>query len=266
MSNELKIFENNEFGQVRVVMKDGEPWFVAADVCKALGLTQVSIAIGKLDDDECRLIEIPHPQSHCKALTVNGVTEPGLYSLVIGSRKPSARQFKRWITHEVIPSIRKNGAYIAGQDQMTDAELVAKALVAANNIIAEREKRIMAMTQKIAEMQPKANYYDIVMSAPQTVLVRQIAEDYGMSAQKLNSLLNQFGIQYKQNNQWLLYAPYKGKGYTRSQTYAKDDGFRHFASEHTRWTQKGRVFIYNVLKKYGILPICERMSNESQKT
>ena len=107
--NDLKIFENPQFGKVRVIERDGEPWFVAADVCRALELEDVNKAISRLDDDEGARIEIPHPQNPEKRMMVNAVNEPGLYSLVLGSRKPEAKAFKRWITHEVIPSIRKTG-------------------------------------------------------------------------------------------------------------------------------------------------------------
>ena len=111
--NELKIFENEQFGQIRAIEKGGEPWFVAADVCRALELEDVNKAISRLDDDEGARIEIPHPQNPEKRMTVNAVNEPGLYSLVLGSRKPKAKAFKRWITHEVLPSIRKTGGYQA---------------------------------------------------------------------------------------------------------------------------------------------------------
>lgn len=109
--NELQIFENPQFGEIRVVERDGEPWFVAADVCRALELEDVNKAVSRLDDDEGARIEIPHPQNPEKRMTVNAVNEPGLYTFVLGSRKPEAKAFKRWITHEVIPTIRKTGSY-----------------------------------------------------------------------------------------------------------------------------------------------------------
>lgn len=115
MMNTMQVFTNEQFGQVRTVLIEGEPWFVAADVCKALELGQVTNAMRRLDDDEKALISI-------KGISrgndqVNMVNEGGLYVLVLGSRKPEAKQFKRWVTHEVIPSIRKHGAY------MTDSVL-----------------------------------------------------------------------------------------------------------------------------------------------
>ena len=117
MDNHLMIFESTDFGRVRSVLKDGAPWFVAVDVCKALGLNQVTRAMSRLDSDEGGLLEVPHPQNADKTIEINAVSEAGLYHLILCSKKPEARAFKRWITHEVIPSIRKHGAY------MTDAIL-----------------------------------------------------------------------------------------------------------------------------------------------
>lgn len=116
--NDVTIFRKDEFGAVRAVTLEGEPWFVAADVCRALGLEQVSRAMDRLDDDEKGLLKVTHPRSKDKTIEVNGVNEPGLYHLVLCSNKPEAKAFKRWITHEVIPSIRKTGGYIARRGMM----------------------------------------------------------------------------------------------------------------------------------------------------
>ena len=118
MTNELQIFQSEDFGSVRTLYRDGEPWFVAADVCKALDLGNPSMAIGRLDDDEYALISI-EGISRGNAM-VNIINEFGLYNLILGSRKPEAKQFKRWITHEVIPAIRRTGEYQALPDQRTD--------------------------------------------------------------------------------------------------------------------------------------------------
>lgn len=123
----IQIYENPEFGQLRTVLRDGEPWFVAADVCRALGLGQVSRAMDRLDDDEAGVFQVTHPQALEKSMDVNCVNEPGLYTLVLGSRKPEAKAFKRWVTHEVLPSIRRHGLYIA-QELLADRERLEKAL------------------------------------------------------------------------------------------------------------------------------------------
>lgn len=142
------VFENKQFGDVRTFVEEGkqEPWFVAADVCRALELEQVTNAIRRLDDDEKALISIKGISRGNDQVSV--VNEPGLYTLVLGSRKPEAKAFKRWITHEVIPSIRKSGGYIAGQEDMSDADLMAKALLVAQRQIEQRDKQITEISQR----------------------------------------------------------------------------------------------------------------------
>lgn len=192
--NELKVFESAEFGKVRVVQKDGEPWFVAADVCRALDLEDVNKAIARLDEDEGTRIEIPHPQSPSKTMQVNAVSEPGLYSLVLGSRKPEAKAFKRWITHDVIPAIRKTGGYIAGEESMSDDELMAKALIMAQRKIAERDKRIADLNAKVAIDKPKVVFADAIVSSKSSIMVGDLAK-----------ILRQNGIDIGQNRlfKWL---------------------------------------------------------------
>ena len=153
--NELQIFVNPQFGEIRAVEKASEPWFVAADVCKVLEHSNTAMALERLDDDE----------KYKFSLGLSGgdtwcVNEPGLYSLVLGSRKPEAKAFKRWITHEVIPSIRKTGGYIADQEAMSPEELMAKALMVAQKTLADREVRISALTVENQIMKPKAEYFD----------------------------------------------------------------------------------------------------------
>lgn len=169
MSTDLITFESPEFGQVRTVGVNGEPWFVAADVCRTLGLEQVSRAMSRLDESDSGLLKVPHPQNPDKTMDVNGVNEPGLYSLILCSNKPEAKAFKRWITHEVIPSIRKTGGYISGQETMTDSELMAKALLVAQRQIEERNKQIAAM-------QPKALFADAVSASDDCILIRDMAK------------------------------------------------------------------------------------------
>ena len=159
--NEIQVFNNEQFGEVRAVTQNGEPWFVAADVCKCLEIGNPSDAIGRLDEDEKALVSI-EGLSRGNSMG-NIVNEPGLYSLILGSRKPEAKAFKRWITHEVIPSIRKNGGYIAGQEALTDMELMAKALLVSQKVIAEREARLSEATVALQIAAPKAEYFDALV-------------------------------------------------------------------------------------------------------
>ena len=176
--NELKIFSNPDFGEVRTLNIDGEPWFVASDVCKALDIGNVSMATSRLDDDERNTVNLTEgiPGNPNKTI----VNEPGLYALVLSSRKPEAKAFKRWITHEVIPSIRKHGGYVAGQEHMSDEELMAKALLMAQKTIADRDARISALQVEVAVAQPKAAYFDELVDRNLLTGIRETAKELGI--------------------------------------------------------------------------------------
>ena len=193
MTNELQIFENNQFGQVRAIMKDGEPWFVAADVCKALGLEQVSRAMDRLDEDERGLLKVTHPQSPTKTQEVNGVNESGLYHLVLCSTKPEARAFKRWVTHEVIPSIRKHGMYATPTtiEQMIADPANAIKVFSALKQEQERRKELEATVEHNA---PKVLFADAVAASHTSILIGDLAK-----------LIRQNGVEVGQNRlfQWL---------------------------------------------------------------
>lgn len=162
--NEIRIFESDQFGQIRTVLRDGEPWFIAADVCRALEIDRTQTR--RLDDDEKGVYSTHTPGGEQEMAIVN---EPGLYALALGSRKPEAKAFKRWITHEVLPSIRKTGGYIAGQSEMSDAELMAKALIVARRQIEERN-------QQIERMKPKALFADAVDASGTSILIGDLAK------------------------------------------------------------------------------------------
>lgn len=255
--NDVKIFENPEFGRVRTTVIGGEPWFVAADVCRALDIGNPSDALNRLDDDERTLVSI---EGASNGKPVNGVNEPGLYSLVLGSRKPEAKAFKRWITHDVIPAIRKTGGY---QVPQSPAEQMAQGILAAQKLLAEKDTTIAKQTQLIGELKPKADYTDRILQSKSLVTITQIAKDYGMSGAAMNEKLHELGVIYKLGGQWLLYSKYQAKGYTHSETVdiTHRDG-RGDVRMNTKWTQKGRLFLYQFLKKNGILPVIEQDHNE----
>lgn len=249
--NELQIFNNENYGEIRTMTIQGEPWFVAADVCKALEIGDTHKAVERLDDDEKGRTSIPTLGGNQDMIIVN---EPGLYSLVLGSRKPEAKAFKRWITHEVIPQIRKTGVYHLPQ---TYAEAL-RALADESERREKLEKEALALTTKIEEMKPKVTYLDTILQNPSTVLVTQIAKDYGLSAKGFNKLLKDLGIQYKVNGQWVLYSKYQGYGYTQSKTHSFErlNGVKD-SKMNTEWSQKGRLFLYELLKKNGYVPMIE---------
>ena len=272
MDNELMIFENPEFGKVRMAEINGDPWWVAKDVADILGYRNTKDAVIKHVDQEDRKVLqsvdfTKRSQIATFEIPPRGMTfinESGLYSLIVGSDLPSARIFKRWVTSEVLPSIRKHKAYITPdkvEEILQDPDVMIRLL---QDLKAERQRtKVLAeqnaeQTRKIAEMEPKVAYYDLVMATPNAMIISQIAKDYGMSAVALNQKLADLKVQYKRNNQWLLYEEYAGLGYVRSMTHIFSHYGQNYSSVQTRWTQKGRLFIYEILKKNGILPICER--------
>lgn len=198
----VTIFSKDEFGAVRAVTLEGEPWFVAADVCRALGLGNSSQAIAKLDDDEKSGVIISDP--HGREQVTRFISESGLYALVLSSRKPEAKAFKRWITHEVIPAIRKTGGYIAGQETMDDDQLLANALMVAQRKIAERNKQLEAANEKIKADAPKVLFAETVQKAEGDILVRQLARlmnqrGYDVGERRLYEILRRDGWVIKAN-------------------------------------------------------------------
>ena len=203
MDNHLMIFESTNFGRVRSVLKDGAPWFVAVDVCKALGLNQVTRAMSRLDSDEGGLLEVPHPQNADKTIEINAVSEAGLYHLILCSKKPEARAFKRWITHEVIPSIRKHGAY------MTDAllsrmdehpELISEYIgkLRAENAKANAAREALKKAEaENARLAPKASYYDSFVGVESLTCLRYTAKELGVPQKKFIGYLLEKGYVFR---------------------------------------------------------------------
>ena len=263
--NELQIFQNEEFGTIRTIEQDGAPWFVGKDVAAALGYSKERNAIGvHVDEEDKKDARIQGTLGGTQSMVV--INESGLYSLVLSSKLPNAKKFKRWVTSEVLPSIRKNGGYLAGQESMSNEELMARALLMAQNTIAEREKRIQSLQaqnelkdQIIADFEPIRTYVDTILESPGTMSTAQIAADYDITPQKLNKILHEERVQRKVNGQWILYKSYMGQGYTKSKTFqfTHSDG-RRDSRMQTQWTQKGRLMIHEILKARGIIPVADQ--------
>lgn len=257
--NELKIFENPDFGKVRTMEIDGEPYFVGKDVAEILGYSNPRKAIGDHVDDEDKGVTKCDTLGGTQDLSI--INESGLYSLILSSKLPKAKEFKRWVTSEVLPSIRKHGLY-ATEELISNPDIAIAAFQALKE---ERERNrkltdtVAVQNQQIAELQPKASYYDVVLNCKDLLSITEIAKDYGKSAKWLNNYLHENKVQYKQGNIWLLYQNRAEKGYTntKTQTFNGNDGNVH-TKVHTYWTQKGRLFIYDLLKSKGIVPIIER--------
>jgi len=249
----LQIFNNDRFGQVRIVPVDGELMFVAKDVCDCLEITKHRDAISRLDSDERGSVKLDTPGGKQDIAAIN---EYGLYNLVLSSRKPEAKEFKRWITHDVIPAIRKTGSY-----SMAIPQTLPEALRAYANEVESHNatKAIVAQQeQQIAEFKPVKDYVDKILSSKSCLTITQIAADYGMSAQELNKILHEAGLQRKVGDQWILYKQHMSKGFTKSETFTfcRSDG-RLDSKITTKWTQKGRLEIHNILSNLDIHAVCE---------
>ena len=249
--NELQIFNNPEFGEIRTVAIDGEPWFVGKDVARALGYSDPKKAIAR----------------HCKGgtkrpLPTNGgeqeaifIPEGDIYRLAAKSELPGADAFERWIFDEVLPSIRKTGGYAIPKDYPAALRALADSEERRLALAAENE----AQKQAIADFQPIKQYVDAILSSPRTLATTQIAADYDLSARRLNKILHDEGIQRYVNGQWILYKRHMGRGYTKSRTIhiTHSDG-RPDTVLSTEWTQKGRLLIHEILTARGILAVMDR--------
>lgn len=235
--NDLAVFNNPDFGSVRTLMVGDVPYFVGKDLTTILGYANPSKALSDHVDEEDKL-----NNDSLSSLGQRGgwlINESGLYSLILSSKMPNAKQFKRWVTNDVLPSIRKHGVYATNDFIKKSLEDPAWAISVLQELQAKEEK-IAIQAQQISEMQPKASYYDLILQNKSTLPITKIAKDYGMSGRKMNDLLHDLGIQYKMGKTWILYQEYADQGYTQSRTFAIDD---EKSAMHTYWTQKGRLFL-----------------------
>lgn len=248
----LQLFDNPEFGKVRVIIIDGELWFVANDVASALGFGNPRQALKSHVDDEDKGVHDMDTPGGYQSVTV--INESGLYSLILRSNLDSAKRFKHWITSEVIPSIRKTGLYV-NPNAPIDPEFLRRI---ADEIESHRRKIAVLKTQ-VAELQPKAAYYDLILQCPDLVSTSQIAKDYGMSAKAFNTLLHRLGVQFNQGGVWLLYQKFARLGWTSTKTHVFTDKYGHERCRvHTYRTQRGRLGLYELLKRNGYLPTIEQ--------
>jgi prophage antirepressor-like protein len=237
----IQQFKHEEFGSIRTVRIDGEPWFVGKDVAGVLGYSNTRDALRAHVDSEDKADVVIHDGSQNRNMTI--INESGLYSLILSSKLPSAKAFKRWVTGTVLPTIRKTGGFTLENHPFSKPEGVAVLC-----------KEFLTVTEKNAILAPKARYYDIILQSDTLVQTSLIAKDYGMSAVTFNRLLHDLGIQYRMGNTWVLYQKYADNGYTKTRTYRASE---ITSVVHTYWTQKGRVFLYERLKQEGILPQME---------
>lgn len=273
----IQVFKNDNFGAVRSVEVDGTPYFVGKDVAEILGYTNASKALADHVDEDDKL-----NNESLSSLGQRGgwlINESGIYSLILSSKLPKAKEFKHWITSEVLPSIRKHGAYmteptldrlinnpdlvIGLATQLKEERAKVQAEKERNAQLTEKNEELhiknLQQSQQIDKLRPVAAYAQMILNTPGLLTTTQVAKDYGKSAVWLNRMLKGLGVQYLQNGQWILYAKYAGYGYTHTKMvdYLRSDGIRD-SKPFTMWTQKGRMFIYELLKKNGIVPMIEQ--------
>lgn len=254
--NDLKIWESQEFGVLRVIEQDGEPWLVGKDVAQALGYGEgkslANAVANHVDPEDKGVTELMTPGGKQKMVVIN---ESGLYSLVLSSKLPGAKRFRRWVTGEVLPSIRKQGAYMT-PETLQQTLLNPDTMIQLCQQLKDEQERSARLKEANERLEPAARYAHDCLLADGGRLASSIAQEYGMSAIKFNKLLHRLGIQYKQGGQWLLYAKHTGKGYTETRVnlIPHNDGFTHQHPE-TLWTAKGRAFLYKKLKDVGYVPM-----------
>lgn len=263
MTNEIQKFYNNEFGELSVMQLGEKFWFPATECARILGYSHPKDAVTR----------------HCKGgvkhayLTAGGkqtvkfIPEGDLYRLIIRSKLPSAQRFETWVFDEVLPSIRKHGAYIVPtlleeirvKDERNRALLQELSEEHLKYVKAEERLNFIESAKSDLENQiekdkPKLTYYDMILDNPEAVPVTLIAKDYGYGAVRFNQMLHEMGIQFCVGGTWELYQQYAGNGYTHGNVhYTKGN----HAKMHTCWTQKGRLFLYEFLKEHNILPAIE---------
>lgn len=278
MANQISVLKQTELcGQQFMVYGSAqEPLFVASDIATMINHPNTSELIKLVDDDEKLTSTILRSGQNRQVWML---TENGLYEVLMQSRKPIAKQFKKGVK-AILKEIRTNGGYIATTQEDTPELIMARALQVAqatiekhnarilqleaenaekSKAIEQAEEQVVQLSDTVASMKPKVDYCDIILQSKETVATTQIAQDYGMTAKAFNVLLRNFGIQHKIAGQWILYAPYLPLGYVQSESIpiTHTDG-RKTTKLFSKWTQKGRLFLYEELKKHNVLPLIER--------
>ena len=249
----FQIFSKENLGSVRTILADNEVWVCAKDVCDILEIKNVTQAVQRLDEDERSMFNIGRQGN------TNFINESGLYALIVRSDKKEAKPFRKWITSEVIPAIRKTGMYITNnlwEEIMNNPAKLGEAFIEFGKVKKENELLLeenQIQKQVIAEYKTVKEYVDTILSSEDTMSITQIAADYGLSAMVLNGILNENRVIRKVGNQWILYVEHMNKGYTKSETITvkRKDGTEKVVP-NTKWTQKGRLFIHNLLESLGI--------------
>lgn len=268
MSN-LQIFKNEVFGEIRTVEIEGKPYFFGVDVATALEYARPSKAVS----DHCKGILTQDTIKNNGGYVEKLIPEGDIYRLISKASEQStnpnikekAEKFESWVFDEVLPSIRKHGMYMTDDVMNQILSNPDFGITLLTRYKEEREKnevlsdQVLEQQRLISALKPKANYVDRILSSKSLVATTQIAKDYGYSAVAFNKLLHELGVQFRVNDQWVLYAKYQNCGYTHSRTIniERSDG-RPDVVMQTEWTQKGRLFLYELLKQHDIIPVIEK--------
>ncbi|HEY3369666.1 MAG TPA: phage antirepressor KilAC domain-containing protein [Prolixibacteraceae bacterium] len=244
---ETKIY-NSQFGEIRTATTEsGEPLFCLADLCRMLNLTNVGNVKSRLDIDDIRQMDVI--DSIGRKQEVPFVTEPGMYTVILKSDSLLAKPVQKWVTSEVLPTIRKTGGYLVAHQDDSPEEIMARAVIVASDTLnrmksqlAQKDIVIAVQQEAIEEAAPKVEYYDNVLHSDDSLPITIIAKEIGMSAKALNTKLHNAGIQYKVGKTWVLFAPHQNKGWTKTLTF--DPSMTgNKARVSTYWTQEGRMMI-----------------------
>lgn len=246
----LQRFQNSQFGDLEILTIEGKQWFPATEVAMTLGYSNPRDAISR---HVKRRGVVNHDviDSLGRKQNKKFIDEGNLYRLISRSKLPQAEQFEEWVFDEVLPAIRKHGIYATDnviEQTLKDPDYIITVLTEYKK---EKEQNLL-LQQEIGELKPKPDYVDEILKSTGTLATTQIAADYGISAQKLNKLLHEARLQRKVNKQWVLYSEHMGKSYTESDTIAivRSDG-REDTVLQTRWTQKGRLKIHEIMTEFG---------------
>ncbi len=262
MNNQIQIFTNAQFGEIRTALDEitQEPWFNGMDVCNALGYTNTRGTIARhVDEGDVRKRYTPTTSGDQLMTYIN---ESGLYSLILSSKLPQAKQFKHWVTSEVLPSIRKNGVYMTEAAVMKAITDPDSFIELAMNLKRQREEHKLILAEKnsqIAEMQGKVDYLDHIMESDDHMCISTIAVDYGKNAQEFNQILLKYGVLQRKtiDKVWQPTEEFRGKGYC-DVIYRYNAQGKPFPNPELKWTHAGRKRLYDHLKKFNIVPVSER--------
>ena len=259
--NDIQIFENSEFGQLEVLTLGEKHYFPATACAEILGYNNPRDAVirhckrdGVVKHDGVSKTTNQYGVISEQKSEIKYISEGNLYRLIIRSKLPKAEEFEKWVFDEVLPTIRKHGAYINPvllEELKNSNQKTNDLLQALTDEISKREN----LQKENARLLPKAKYCDLILQNPTAVPVTLIAKDYGFSAMRFNAMLNELGIQYCVGGTWELYQDYAGNGYTHGNVHISRNGH---SKMHTCWTQKGRMFLYDYLKRFGIVPAIEK--------